>query len=131
LKQRILVVEDEFVISLSIAQILQDEGFEVLGPAMSVSMALMLDEQVHCDAAVLDVNLHNGTAEPLAARLKARGTPFVVLTGSVHDQLPAAFGDAPLLSKPLQPTALIAALTALHASAPASLAAASPISSAP
>jgi CheY-like chemotaxis protein len=112
MKQRVLVVEDEFVVSLSIAQILQDAGFDVVGPAMSVSMALMLKQQVGFDVAVLDVNLHNGTAEPLAERLKLRGIPFVVLTGNQPDQLPAVFSSAPMLSKPVRPAALIAALLA-------------------
>jgi CheY-like chemotaxis protein len=109
MKQRVLVVEDEYVVSLSIAQILHDAGLEVVGPAMSVSMALMLVQQVGCDATVLDVNLHNGTAEPLAEQLKARGIPFVVLTGCVLDQLPGAFSNAPVLSKPVHPVDLIAA----------------------
>jgi DNA-binding response OmpR family regulator len=109
MKQRVLVVEDEYVVSLSIAQILHDAGFEVVGPAMSVSMALMLVQQVGCDAAVLDVNLHNGTAEPLAEQLAARGIPFVVLTGHAQDDLPVAFSNAPVLSKPVHPADLIAA----------------------
>jgi DNA-binding NtrC family response regulator len=110
MKQRILVVEDQFVVSLTLAQILENQGFEVVGPAMSVSMARAILGQVGCDAAVLDVNLHNGTAEPLAVELAARGIPFVVLTGGALDELPNIFSIAPVLRKPLQPELLIAEL---------------------
>ena len=41
-----------------------------------------------CDVAVLDVNLGNETAEPVARELRARGTPFVVLSGYSSEQHP-------------------------------------------
>ena len=117
MKQRILVVEDQFIVSLTLAQILENEGFEVIGPAMSVSMARAIVGQVGCDAAVLDVNLHSGTAEPLAVELAARGIPFVVLTGGPLDQLPNIFSLAPVLLKPLQADLLIAELNRCLATA--------------
>jgi DNA-binding NtrC family response regulator len=110
MKQRILVVEDQFIVSLTLAQILENEGFEVIGPAMSVTMARAIVGHVGCDAAVLDVNLHSGTAEPLAVELSARGIPFVVLTGSSLATLPNIFSVAPVLQKPLQADLLIAEL---------------------
>jgi DNA-binding NarL/FixJ family response regulator len=76
--KRVLIVEDDALLALDIAQQMSDAGFEVVGPATSVAKALKLVTEVGCDAAVLDVNLGTGTA-PMALGLKARGTPFVVL----------------------------------------------------
>ena len=79
--KRVLIVEDDALLALDIAQQMSDAGFEVVGPATSVAKALRLVTEVGCDAAVLDVNLGIVTGAPVALELKARGTPFVVLSG--------------------------------------------------
>src|SRR5205809_525198 len=97
---RVLLVEDEILVALDIAQQITDAGFEVVGPSTSVAKALKLIVERGCDVAVLDVNLGHETAEPVAQRLRARGTPFVVLTGYSSAQLPSGFEGALVLSKP-------------------------------
>jgi len=104
----VLVVEDEALLSMEIADILQDAGFDVLGPAGSVSQALRLLERSGCDVAVLDVNLGHETAEPVAEWLTKRSIPFVVLSGYSREQQPAALRDMPQLTKPLQSELLVA-----------------------
>ena len=57
--QRVLVVEDEYVIALEVGRALEDEGAEVVGPVASVSAALELIERTdRLDIAILDINLH-------------------------------------------------------------------------
>lgn len=108
---RVLVVEDEFMIGLDIGQQLADAGFEVVGPAPSVSKALRLVGQPGCDIAVLDVNLGDGeTSEAIARKLRASGKPFVVLTGYSTDNLRSWFNDATVLTKPPRIADLLAAL---------------------
>ena len=65
---RVLVVEDEFLVALDIAQQITEAGFEVVGPANSVAKAIALIDELGCDVAVLDVNLGHETAEPIAHR---------------------------------------------------------------
>ena len=108
--KRVLIVEDDALLALDIAQQMSDAGFEVVGPATSVAKALMPVTEVGCDAAVLDVNLGTGTGAPVALELKARGTPFVVLSGYSREQHPDAFQGAPFLSKPARPDSLVAML---------------------
>jgi CheY-like chemotaxis protein len=108
--KRVLVVEDEVLVALDIAQQIADGGFEVVGPATSIAKAVALIAERGCDVAVLDVNLGDETSEPIAERLRARGTPFVVLTGYSTEQLPPGFRGAPVLSKPTFPAVLLAAL---------------------
>ena len=111
MNKRVLVVEDDAMIALDIARELTDAGLEVVGPAISVAKALRLIGDYGCDAAVLDVNLgNNETSEPVARELRARSTPFVVLSGYSSEQHPPGLHGAPVLSKPARPGTLVAAL---------------------
>jgi DNA-binding response OmpR family regulator len=107
---RVLVVEDEALLALDIADQLRDAGLEVVGPATSVGEALKLVGGTGCDIAILDVNLGSETAGPIARELRARGTPFVVLSGYSSAQHPPEFHGAPLLSKPTRPADLVTLL---------------------
>ena len=108
--KRVLVVEDDALLGLDIVQQLIDAGFEVVGPAISVAKALSLLGETACDVAVLDVNLGSETAEPVALELRARRTPFVVLSGYSSEQHPPSFHGAPMLSKPARPEDLVATM---------------------
>ena len=57
---------------------------------------------------MLDINLGDDTAEPIAHVLSARATPFVTISGYSREQQPAAFRNAPLVSKPVRPELLVA-----------------------
>jgi DNA-binding response OmpR family regulator len=107
---RILVVEDEVLIGMLIADCLELANFEVVGPATSVARALMLIEHTGCDAAVLDIRLGDSSAEPIADELRSRGTPFITLSGYAPSQRSAAFEGAPMLVKPVRPADLVAEL---------------------
>ncbi len=109
-RPRVLIVEDDLLLSLDLAQILSEAGFVAVGPARSVAEALKLTERPGCQAAVLDVGLRLGTSEPVARELKHRGTPFVTLSGYPQNRLPSIFTEAPFFAKPLQPGLLIAEL---------------------
>jgi DNA-binding response OmpR family regulator len=107
---RVLVVEDEAIVAIDIADQLTEAGFLVVGPAPSVAKALKLIEQVGCDVAVLDVNLRDETAEPVARELRLRRTPFLFMSAVSRDHLPSGFNDEVLLPKPARPATLVAAL---------------------
>ena len=59
----ILVVEDNALVALEIAQALNLAAFDVVGPATTVALALELFSAEGCDAAVLDINLRDETSE--------------------------------------------------------------------
>jgi DNA-binding response OmpR family regulator len=111
MSKRVLVVEDDALLGLDIAEQLADAGFRVIGPATSVAKAFSLMQEFGCDAAVLDVNLGNETAEPIAIELRARGTPFIVLSGYSSEQHPPGFRGASTLAKPARPGDLVALLS--------------------
>jgi CheY-like chemotaxis protein len=109
-RPRILVVEDEAPVARDIANILRNAGFETVGPAGGPARALELVSRIGCDAAVLDIRLGRGTSEPVALALRRRGTPFIAVSAYSRKEMPAGFGDPPLLDKPLQAELLIAHL---------------------
>ena len=115
---RILVVEDESVIAMLLRRVLQQHGFEVVGPFGRLGGAMSAIEERAVDLALLDVQIGPDLVYPLAARLRERDTPFIFLTG--HDALesPAQFADCARLTKPFRvPQVLAAAAKALGASA--------------
>jgi CheY-like chemotaxis protein len=95
-RPRVLVVDDEALTAYEVTKLLKDAGFDLIGPAASVTQAFrLLEEQLGCDAAVLDVNLGRETSELVARRLASSGTPFLTITGYARLQLRLAFKAAP------------------------------------
>ena len=115
--KRVLVVEDEALVSMLVEDELRDAGAEVIGPVPTVGDALRLIEAAAADggisAAVLDINLDGQRVEPVADRLAALGVPFLFATGYGEDFDTGAHGAAPILSKPFAPERLVAAVEAL------------------
>jgi CheY-like chemotaxis protein len=97
---RLLVVEDEVMISALVEDMLAELGHSIVGLAASVEEAAGLAAGAEFDVALLDVNLQGETVESVAATLAQRGKPFVFTTGYGERALPPAFKDRPLLPKP-------------------------------
>ena len=99
---RVLVVEDEGLVAMTVEDLLEDLGCEVAFSAAAVAQALTwLDEGGAADAALLDVNLGGEFVFPVAEALVARGTPFAFTTG--YGETPdARFSAAPLIGKPIR-----------------------------
>ncbi len=108
--RRILVVEDEMLISLTIQDSLADLGCEAVTAATTSEKAVALVEGQVFDAAVLDMNLNGDSSRRVADALAARGVPFVVITGNrvMWDGF-----DGTVLRKPFKHAELVEALTRL------------------
>ncbi len=99
---RVLVVEDEALISMVVCAELTDLGWDVVGPAATVEQAIQLiAETPPLDAAVLDVNLAGQMAYPVAERLRALGVPFVFCTGYAQLNEQERYRDSPIVRKPV------------------------------
>lgn len=109
----ILVVEDEALIGLGLAAMLENAGFDVIGPVGDLRSAMSLLDEQACALAILDINLaHGETSAPLAERLKRSGIPFLVTSGnlSLDGDGHGVFGGAPGLQKPVGARMLVAAV---------------------
>jgi DNA-binding response OmpR family regulator len=110
---RILIVEDEPMIAMSLEDLLVEQGFEVAGVVGKLEKALALIETAACDAAIIDANLAGVSASPAATALAARGLPFIIMSGYSREQLHAKFPGARFIQKPCRPEQIIQALSAL------------------
>jgi CheY-like chemotaxis protein len=99
---RVLIVEDEALVSMLLEDMLADHGCEVAGVASRLSQALEMarDPALAFDAAILDVNLSGEPIFPVAEALAARGKPFVFATGYGAGGLPEGWRNRPTLQKP-------------------------------
>lgn len=111
--QHILIVEDDPMLAFSMELMLLESGFKIAGIAANLDTALTMIESGVSDAAILDANLAGTSSVPAAAALRARGVPFLVLSGYSKQQLNGGFHGAPLLQKPCEPELVIRALRGL------------------
>jgi CheY-like chemotaxis protein len=111
--QRILIVEDEFVVSMELEFALRAEGAEVLGPVASVPSALVEIETGQLDAAVIDINLRGELAYPVAEALRSRHIPFVFTTAYSEAEIKPPFQDVTYLGKPVSMLKIADALAKL------------------
>jgi CheY-like chemotaxis protein len=99
--RRILVVEDEYLIAMSLQDALENAGSVVVGPVPSVEKAIKTIElDPHIDAAVVDVNLGGVLAYPVADMLIARKIPFVFTSGYEDNVLRNRYAQVKNCPKP-------------------------------
>jgi DNA-binding response OmpR family regulator len=103
----ILVVEDQPLVALDIADSLTKAGASVLSAA-TLQEGLRLAEHPRLSAAILDLALGEHDCVPLCLRLSDRRIPFVIYTG--YPEVPAACRAGVIIPKPAAPDALLGAL---------------------
>ena len=109
---RVLIVEDEPIVSLDIEHTLRSAGHQVVGTAASVRRAIDLLGSSQCNLVVLDTNLGGESAAPVAEQLRECGITYICLTGYSAHRLPCAMRGAPVLAKPFEPDRLLAVIDA-------------------
>ena len=98
--RRLLVLEDEPMISMLLEDYIADMGHEMAWQADTVHDALRLIEMnSNIDAAILDMNIRGELSDPVAEALKARRIPFCFMTG-YGSGATTAFKDARVIGKP-------------------------------
>ena len=97
-----LVVEDEFLVALDLAMVLERHGWHVLGPAATIAEALRLLDDERPAVALLDVALKEGTVTPVAEALRAQNVPFIVASAYSRPELVGGeiLAGAPKVGKP-------------------------------
>jgi DNA-binding response OmpR family regulator len=114
-KRRVFVVEDELTIAWAIKLLLEENSFEVIGPAGRVDAAMEIAASEDMELAVLDVNLRGEEVFPVADLLADRGVPLLFLSGYEGRVLPDRFHGYANLCKPARPEAVLAALDGMIA----------------
>lgn len=93
----VLIVEDEFLLAMSLQLVLEEDGWQVFGPVGTVGEAMQLLEVNMPAIALLDVNLGPELVTPVALALKQRGVPFALATAYAH---PEQYGGEVLAGAP-------------------------------
>ncbi|VFU10596.1 response regulator [Methylocella tundrae] len=108
--KRILIVEDEPFVALSLVDALSELGFDVAGCFGDVSAAMDFIGREHIDGALLDINLGSERIDPVADLLAQRSCPFIFTTGFGLSDIPAAYADRAILQKPFGTADLVSML---------------------
>ena len=101
--QRVLIIEDEFLIALDVADTVESMGLKVAGFASGRKHAMSLAP--HADIAFVDVNLSDGRTGPEIGRELAKeyGLTVVFMTANPDDVEDGVEGSLGVLTKPVMP----------------------------
>ncbi|MGZ4489846.1 MAG: ANTAR domain-containing response regulator [Nocardioidaceae bacterium] len=112
--RRVVIAEDEALIRLDLAEMLAEEGYDVVGQAGDGQAAVELAEQTRPDLVVLDVKMPRLDGIAAAQRIaEARIAPVVILTAVSQRELVDRARDAGAMAylvKPFTKTDLVPAI---------------------
>ena len=109
--KRVLIVEDEFLVALSLQDHLASLGCLVIGPVTTLAAAIQVAESETVDVAILDVNLRGEMVFAAADILVERGVPIIFCSGHLANaQFPERHSDHMRVPKPYTAGMIVAAL---------------------
>ena len=101
-QSKVLVVEDEFLVRLTLAEALSDEGFQVLEAETGDAALPILQSNQEISLLLTDIQLPgtiNGHALALRARENLPNLPIIFMTGGSDGETDASARDV-FISKP-------------------------------
>jgi DNA-binding response OmpR family regulator len=104
-KQRVLIVEDEMLVAMTLEDALTDAGFEVIGIAARADKVANVLNGAKPDAVVMDLNLVGTSGVPLLESLLALRIPVLVVSGYGRAGLPSHLRHVVVIGKPFDPRA--------------------------
>ena len=110
--QGVLLVEDEPMIALMLADMVEAQGLPVVAMFRANGEALAFLRDHRPEVAIVDFSLADGCAFGLASALKMQGTPFCVISGYHRSVAGPLFDDILWLDKPFSQDQLGCALLA-------------------
>jgi response regulator NasT len=102
--RRVVIAEDEALIRLDLAEMLAEEGYDVVGQAADGQTAVELAEQLRPDLVVLDVKMPGLDGITAAQRIaEQRIAPVVILTAFSQRELVERARDAGAMAYLVKP----------------------------
>ena len=112
LGRSIVIVEDDCVTAMDLAETLSAAGAEIIGPAGTIQNAFELLQRLHrVDIALLDVEVEGSFVFDIADELVKRAVPIVFTTGYERSEIPARFHAVRHCEKPVGIAAIARALS--------------------
>ena len=109
---RVLIVEDEALLMMQLESLVEAEGHDVVGTAMTSGEAITLARMVSPDLAFVDLHLLDGPTGPDIARfLCGSGKTLVVFVTANATRVPQDYaGASGIVSKPFSQAGMAATL---------------------
>jgi AmiR/NasT family two-component response regulator len=102
--RRVLIAEDEALIRMDLAEMLAEEGYDVVGQAADGEQAIALAEELRPDLVVLDVKMPKLDGIAAAQRIAGeRIAPVVILTAFAQRELVERARDAGAMAYLVKP----------------------------
>lgn len=99
--KNILILEDEIFTGIDIATSIMDAKGTVIGPIASAHDVMMIIESTHIDAAILDITLYEGQANPLIDKLVEQSRLVIIHSSSpLPPLMPKRYADIQYYFKP-------------------------------
>ena len=106
MKPHLLIVEDDFLQSANLAEVVkQDLDAEPLAVA-SLSEALKIIPD-NIELAILDIEVVGGKSYPAARKLMQNDIPIIFVSANARATLPDDLKEIPFLTKPFVPGSLV------------------------
>ena len=96
----VLVVEDEALISMTLADHLTDLGHRVTAEVATTAAAMAEIQDRAPDLVLLDMNLSGELSSEVAHHCTALGVPVILTTGYDEGAIPEDLSHCPYLAKP-------------------------------
>lgn len=113
--KKVLIVDDEVLISMFLEDVVEDGGYAVAGSAATPDEALKLAKAERPDIAIVDLNLRGGTdgAALALALMRDHDIAVILLSGDVDPAFNPQLQNIPavaILEKPCRPETIWKAL---------------------
>jgi CheY-like chemotaxis protein len=96
----VFLVEDEALIRMMIAGMVEELGHSIAAEAGNIADALSLASTADFEVAILDINVGGDRIDPVAEIINDRHLPFLFASGYGAAGLPEKFQDRTVLQKP-------------------------------
>lgn len=113
--RRILVVEDEYILSADICAQIEECGGVVVGPTPTLAGGhALLEQGPPPDGGILNIRIGNAMVYPLADDLMAANVPIIFASSESRTSIPDRYAAVPLLGKPVNMMIMAAKLFPDH-----------------
>lgn len=106
MKPHVLIVEDDFLQSANLAEVVQQDLDAEPLAVSSVSEALKIIPD-NIELAILDIEVVDGKSYPAARKLMQNDIPIIFISANARASLPDDLKKIPFLSKPFVPGNLV------------------------
>jgi DNA-binding LytR/AlgR family response regulator len=105
MKPTVLIVEDDFLLAVNLAEVVQQElnAEPVLVASVAEALQIVPDKIApeKIALAFLDIEILDGKSYPIARKLIEYNVPVIFVSGNEHSSLPEDLKDVPFLPKPV------------------------------